>query len=67
MKNFKSTLIGSAAALSMVVAFAASGAMAAPEHVKAGTLDCDVSAGVGLIMMASGIRQECWHEPYQIC
>jgi hypothetical protein len=50
MKNFKNAWIGSAAALSIVTALAVSGAAAAPEHVKAGTLDCDVSGGVGLIV-----------------
>jgi hypothetical protein len=39
-----------AAALSLAVALAASGAQAAPEHVKAGTLDCDVSGGIGYII-----------------
>ena len=62
MKNFKSALIGSAAAVSMVVAFAASGAMAAPEHVKAGTLDCDVSGGVGLII-GSQKQMTCMFTP----
>jgi hypothetical protein len=50
MKNFKSAWVGLAAALSLVAGLAAFGAMAAPEHVKAGTLDCDVSGGVGLII-----------------
>ena len=36
MKNLKRVLIGSAAALSVAAALAASNAMAAPEHVKAG-------------------------------
>jgi hypothetical protein len=50
MRNFKSTLIGSAAALSVAAALAASGAIAAPEQIKAGTLNCDVSGGVGYII-----------------
>jgi hypothetical protein len=62
MKNFKNVWIGSAAALSVVAALAVSGATAAPEHVKAGTLDCDVSGGVGLIV-GSQKRMTCTFSP----
>ena len=62
MKNFKNAWIGSAAALSIAAALAASDAMAAPEHVKAGTLDCDVSGGVGLII-GSQKQMTCMFTP----
>src|SRR5450755_4558950 len=62
MKNFKNVWIGSAAALSVVAALAVSGAAAAPEHVKAGTLDCDVSGGVGLII-GSQKQMTCMFTP----
>jgi Protein of unknown function (DUF992) len=42
--------IGSAAAVAVAAALTSSGATAAPDRVKAGTLDCDVSAGIGLII-----------------
>ncbi len=62
MKNLKRVLIGSAAALSVAATLAASNAMAAPEHVKAGTLNCDVSGGVGLII-GSQKQMTCMFTP----
>ena len=62
MKNLKHGLIGSAAALSVVVALATSAATAAPERIKAGMLDCDVSGGVGLII-GSKKQMTCMFTP----
>ena len=66
MKNLKRVLIGSAAALSVAASVAATlaapNAMAAPEHVKAGTLNCDVSGGVGLII-GSQKQMTCMFTP----
>jgi hypothetical protein len=45
----RSAWIGAAAVLS-ALALTAAGAKAAPERIKAGTLDCDVSGGIGLII-----------------
>jgi hypothetical protein len=61
MKSLKNVLIGSAAALS-IVAFAASSTIAAPERVKAGMLDCDVSGGIGLII-GSQKQMTCMFTP----
>jgi len=49
MRSLRSAWIGSAAAL-FAAALAASSASAAPDRIKAGTLDCDVSGGVGLVI-----------------
>ena len=62
MKNLKSVWIGSAAVLFLAAALVAPGAMAAPEHVKAGTLNCDVSGGVGLII-GSQKQMTCMFTP----
>src|SRR5258708_28705690 len=61
MKSLKHVLAGSAAALS-ILAFAATGTTAAPERIKAGTLDCDVSGGVGLII-GSQKQMTCMFTP----
>src|SRR5947207_1381889 len=62
MKNLKSALTGSAAVLSVVVALAAAGPTAAQERIKAGTLDCDVSGSVGLII-GSQKQMKCMFLP----
>lgn len=48
MRNLKNACLGAAAALS-VTALAVTGA-AAQERIKAGTLDCDLSGGVGYVV-----------------
>jgi hypothetical protein len=49
MNNFKTMLIGSVAAISLVAVSVAS-AQPRPQYVQSGILSCDISAGIGLII-----------------
>jgi hypothetical protein len=62
MKNIGRRWTGAVAILSVTAALAASGATAAPELVNAGSLNCDVSGGVGFII-GSQKQMTCMFTP----
>jgi hypothetical protein len=51
-----------AAALSLALALAGTASAQAPQHVKVGTLTCDISAGIGLII-GSQKQVQCLFTP----
>ena len=61
MMRFVSTLTAAALTAAAVAGFS-SGSVAAPERIKAGSLTCDVSAGIGLIV-GSQKQIQCIFKP----